>query len=198
LLPNYCAETYTCTHRRCVSRGRVRDVVCSVGPHAQSKLSVDSLVTGNVQYWDSYVCPTFDGNVTYQTPCVRDDGNWTGGKALMWIGNVYKDVSSGGILAFIHMEFTDPRPEAEMCYFRFALGWSTDGGASFRWLGYLVEPALSYEHSMFGFKHVTLTFCRAWLCGTTLSLQLEYVAAWTVLQVLCADSAKITWCSHPK
>jgi len=31
------------------------------------------------------------------------------------------------------MEFSDPRPEAEMCYFRFGLGWSTDGGSSFTW-----------------------------------------------------------------
>eukprot|EP00729_Bicosta_minor_P010044 gene10044-22020_t len=111
------------------------------------------LVTGNVSYWETYKCPTFDNNVTYKAPCVNDADDWHGGKALQWIGNVYKDPGSDGILGFIHMEFTDPRADAEMCYFRFGLGWSTNGGANFNWLGYLVEPEVTYEHSMFGFKY---------------------------------------------
>ncbi|CAK0844085.1 unnamed protein product [Prorocentrum cordatum] len=71
----------------------------------------------------------------------------------MWAGNVYEDRETGGILMFIHMEFHDPRPAAEMCYFRFGLAYSDGGGESFKWLGYLAEPELSYEHSMFGSKY---------------------------------------------
>ena len=41
---------------------------------------------------------------------MTDADDWKGGKALMWNGNVYKDPASGGILGFIHMEFSDPRP----------------------------------------------------------------------------------------
>ena len=65
---------------------------------------------------------------------------------------MYKDDASGGILAFIHMEFSDPRSEAEMCYFRHGLGWSdkASGGRNFTWLGYTAEPSVSYNHSMFG------------------------------------------------
>ena len=65
---------------------------------------------------------------------------------------MYKDDASGGILAFIHMEFSDPRKEAEMCYFRHGLGWSDkeSGGRNFTWLGYTAEPSVSYNHSMFG------------------------------------------------
>ena len=116
------------------------------------QLTVDQLVAGDVGYYQGYSkehCPTFDG-FAYRPGCVTDADDWKGGKALMWIGNVFKDVASGGILAFIHMEFSDPRPQAEMCYFRFGLGWSENGGTNFTWLGYVLEPSVSYNHSMFG------------------------------------------------
>lgn len=116
------------------------------------QLTVDKLVADDVGYYQGYsadACPTFDG-FTYRPGCVTDADGWTGGKALQWIGNVYKDNASGGILGFIHMEFSDPRPSAEMCYFRFGLGWSENGGKNFTWLGYIAEPEVSYNHSMFG------------------------------------------------
>ena len=105
------------------------------------QLTVDQLVAGDVGYYQNYSkdhCPTFEG-FSYKPGCVTDADGWKGGKALMWIGNVYKDQASGGILGFIHMEFTDPRPEAEMCYFRFGLGWSENGGKNFTWLGYVLS-----------------------------------------------------------
>jgi hypothetical protein len=46
-----------------------------------------------------------------------------------------------GLLMFIHMEFSDPRPAAEMCYFRFGLGYSASGnGSDFAWLGCIISP----------------------------------------------------------
>ena len=116
------------------------------------QLTVRELVAGDVGYYQGYSkehCPTFEG-FSYEPGCVTDADDWKGGKALMWIGNVFKDQASGGILGFIHMEFSDPRPAAEMCYFRFGLGWSENGGKNFTWLGYVLEPSVSYNHSMFG------------------------------------------------
>jgi hypothetical protein len=119
------------------------------------QLTVQQLVAGDVGYYKGYSkehCPTFDG-FSYKAGCVTDADDWKGGKALMWIGNVYKDQASGGILGFIHMEFSDPRPAAEMCYFRFGLGWSENGGKNFTWLDYILEPSITYNHSMFGSKY---------------------------------------------
>eukprot|EP00935_MAST-01C_sp_MAST-1C-sp1_P001994 g1994.t1 len=128
---------------------------------------ITSLRSDNVGYWRKpagKICPTWAGcknetdlpcvpsSTSYASPCVTDADSWHGGKALMWIGNVYRD-DSGGILGFIHMEFSDPRPEAEMCFFRFALGYSRNGGSNFTWLGYIAEPEVTYEHSMFGQKY---------------------------------------------
>ena len=75
----------------------------------------------------------------------------------MWVANVY-DAADDGILAFIHMEFrwhvTEPDGESTTgdvgCYFRFGLAHSADGGRSFQWCGYVVEPALSFDHTVHG------------------------------------------------
>ena len=73
----------------------------------------------------------------------------------MWVANVY-DGADDGILAFIHMEFrwhvSEPDGDSTVgdvgCYFRFGLAHSTDGGATFQWAGYVLEPAISFEHTV--------------------------------------------------
>ena len=59
-----------------------------------------------------------------------------------WIVNTYQD--SAGILAFVHVEFADGLTSngAKLQFGRARLGlaWSTDGGASFRYLGNIVVP----------------------------------------------------------
>eukprot|EP01043_Picozoa_sp_COSAG02_P037509 COSAG02_NODE_2822_length_7957_cov_4.624841_1_plen_474_part_00 len=79
----------------------------------------------------------------------------------MWVANVYDAGDDGGILAFIHMEFrwhvSEPDGEGTVgdvgCYFRFGLAHSGDGGESFQWVGYVVEPALSFEHTVHGSRY---------------------------------------------
>ena len=71
------------------------------------------------------------------------------------MANVY-DGADDGILAFIHMEFrwhvSEPDGDSTVgdvgCYFRFGLAHSTDGGATFQWAGYVLEPAISFEHTV--------------------------------------------------
>ena len=62
------------------------------------QLTVEELVSGDVGYYQGYSkehCPTFD-DFSYQAGCVTDADDWKGGKALMWIGNVYKDHPAAG------------------------------------------------------------------------------------------------------
>lgn len=87
--------------------------------------------------------------------------NAFGGQGLahskFWVSNVY-NADVDGILLFFHIEMTtnmDPnKPEGDADpFFRFGLAHSADEGASFQWCGYVVEPAISFEHSMFGSRY---------------------------------------------
>ncbi len=60
-----------------------------------------------------------------------------------WIANVYQNPENGHILGFVHLEY---HPEKRGgVYFRFGLAISKDGGKSFKWCGYILEPDLTYE-----------------------------------------------------
>jgi hypothetical protein len=60
-----------------------------------------------------------------------------------WIANVYRDPKTGHILGFVHLEHhAQDRGEV---YFRFGLAISKDGGRTFDWCGYILEPDLSYK-----------------------------------------------------
>ena len=60
-----------------------------------------------------------------------------------WIANVYRDPKSGHILGFVHLEY-HPQKRGEV-YFRFGLAISKDGGKTFTWCGYIIEPELTYK-----------------------------------------------------
>ena len=60
-----------------------------------------------------------------------------------WIANVYRDPKTADILGFVHLEYHPPtRGEV---YFRLGLAISKDGGKTFDWCGYILEPDLSYK-----------------------------------------------------
>lgn len=60
-----------------------------------------------------------------------------------WIANVYLNPENGHILSFVHLEY---KPETRGgVYFRLGLAISKDGGKSFNWCGYIIEPELSYK-----------------------------------------------------
>ena len=60
-----------------------------------------------------------------------------------WIANVYLNPENGHILAFVHLEY-HPETRGDV-YFRMGLAISKDGGKTFQWCGYILEPDLSYE-----------------------------------------------------
>ena len=60
-----------------------------------------------------------------------------------WIANVYRDPKTGFILGFVHLEY-HPEKRGEV-YFRFGLAISKDGGKTFTWCGYILQPNLTYE-----------------------------------------------------
>jgi hypothetical protein len=62
-----------------------------------------------------------------------------------WIANVYLNPENGHILGFIHLESNPPGGTRKVDYFRFGLAISKDGGRTFNWCGYIIEPDLSYE-----------------------------------------------------
>ena len=76
----------------------------------------------------------------------RRESTFKRGRSLIHYGLSYIHT---GILAFIHMEFrwhvAEPDGESTVgdvgCYFRFGLAHSADGGKSFQWVGYAVEPS---------------------------------------------------------
>ena len=60
-----------------------------------------------------------------------------------WIANVYLNPENCHILVFVHLEY---HPETRGgVYFRMGLAISKDGGKTFQWCGYILEPDLSYE-----------------------------------------------------
>lgn len=68
------------------------------------------------------------------------DHRWGDGPT---IANVYLDRDSGHLLGFIHTEWTLQARDG--VYFRLGLAISKDGGESFQWCGYIIEPELSYQ-----------------------------------------------------
>lgn len=60
-----------------------------------------------------------------------------------WIANVYRNPENGHILGFVHLEYHPGKRGG--VYFRFGLAISKDGGKSFKWCGYILEPDLTYE-----------------------------------------------------
>ncbi len=62
---------------------------------------------------------------------------------ISWFANVYRIPENGHILSFVHVEYA---PESRGgVYFRLGLAVSKDGGESFQWCGFIIEPELSYE-----------------------------------------------------
>ncbi len=68
------------------------------------------------------------------------DHRWGDGPTL---ANVYRNPENGHILGFFHTEWT--LQTGGGTYFRLGLSISKDGGKSFNWCGYIVEPELSYH-----------------------------------------------------
>ncbi|MCX6996394.1 MAG: hypothetical protein NTV49_04755 [Kiritimatiellaeota bacterium] len=61
---------------------------------------------------------------------------------ISWIANVYRHPENGHILGFVHVEYAPPTRSG--VYFRLGLAISKDGGRSFQWCGFIIEPELSY------------------------------------------------------
>jgi len=68
------------------------------------------------------------------------DHRWGDGPTL---ANVYLNPGNGHIIGFFHLEWTLKTKGGT--YFRLGLAISKDGGKSFNWCGYIIEPDLSYE-----------------------------------------------------
>jgi len=79
-------------------------------------------------------------------PNYRPDRDWAGN--FSWIANIY-DMKFGNILAFIHTEErVNHRFETDKkggVYFRFGLALSRDGGRNWNWLGYIMEPNVTFR-----------------------------------------------------
>ena len=76
-----------------------------------------------------------------------------------WISNVY-DAKEDGVILFLHLEFRVPpaSPGAVLAgdaspYFRTGLAHSADGGKTFQWCGYIINPAVSFEHVIHGSRY---------------------------------------------
>jgi len=68
------------------------------------------------------------------------DHRWGDGPTL---ANIYLNPENGHIIGFFHLEWTLKTKGGT--YFRLGLSISKDGGKSFNWCGYIIEPELSYE-----------------------------------------------------
>jgi len=78
-------------------------------------------------------------------PNLRPDRDYTGNFA--WIANVY-DMKNGDVLAFIHCEEslnTKAENARSGVYFRFGLAIAKNGGRDWKWLGYIIEPNVSFR-----------------------------------------------------
>ena len=75
-----------------------------------------------------------------------------------WIVNVCRDPEQGHILAFVRVEYW-PFGEAKRKYHRLGLALSKDGGASFRWCGFIITPELTYETWMNHWKRTQPGSC---------------------------------------
>jgi len=78
-------------------------------------------------------------------PNLRPDRDYTGNFA--WIANVY-DMKNGDVLAFIHCEESLNSKSATKrggVYFRFGLAIAKNGGRDWKWLGYIIEPNLTFR-----------------------------------------------------
>ncbi len=62
---------------------------------------------------------------------------------ISWIANVYRNPENGHILGFVHTE--NVSPDRSGVYFRLGLSISKDGGRTFAWCGFILEPELSYQ-----------------------------------------------------
>jgi hypothetical protein len=74
------------------------------------------------------------------------------------------NAGADGILLFLHLEL-DVCHSGIDCdisrgvtgnsnpFFRAGLAHSADGGKTFQWCGYVIEPAISFEHSIHGSKY---------------------------------------------
>lgn len=91
-----------------------------------------------------YICET--GKKIEGLPNYRTDRDWAGN--FSWIANIY-DMKNGNVLAFVHCEErVSARDEADKkqgVYFRFGLALSRDGGRNWKWLGYIMEPNVTFR-----------------------------------------------------
>ena len=62
---------------------------------------------------------------------------------ISWIANVYLNPDNGHILGFVHTENVSTNRGG--VYFRLGLAISEDGGRTFEWCGFIIEPELSYQ-----------------------------------------------------
>jgi len=91
-------------------------------------------------------------------PNRRADRDWGGN--FDWIANIY-DMKNGNVLAFIHTEesIKDAGTTGKGgVYTRFGLALSRDGGRNFNWLGYILEPNITFREWFLGSGNLNLGY----------------------------------------
>jgi hypothetical protein len=99
-----------------------------------------------------------DGSLNPKANATNSGGGIGNPTIGQWVSNVY-DAKEDGIILFLHLEFGMPpaSPGAVLAgdanpYFRTGLAHSADG-KTFQWCGYIINPAVSFEHVIHGSRY---------------------------------------------